>query len=497
MTTDLRATMVRGISWTGLAQVFGYVVSLAAIGVSARYLEAQAFGVEAAAAVVVGVWTIAADLGLGRALVQRREVKATHLAGAFWVGSAGSLICAGLLWCTARFWSGLFFGDPGQMTAVLPTMGWGLVFAGFGAVPRAQMERAFRFGALAWVNLCATLFWGVALVALAVAGQGVWSLIWAYVARCAVLGLGPWVLSPVWVFRRFGPRDVRVLLGFGTKWVGSHLVGYFQQNLDYFLIGRLLGQEALGIYSLAYRVIAFPQTRLTQVISKVTFPAFSSLQDDPSRLGRAYLNTVRYVSLLVFPLMAAFALAADPGVSLLMGQEWALVAPILVLLCPAGAARAVAAAVGLIFFSTGRSGLALMWNVGGALFMLLVVRLGVAGGVEGVALAVSAGAVVLTLVSQGIANRLVDLRFGDYVRSLLPAAACGASVLLFGGMAKWLASGHAGDLLLVVLSVAAGAAACLLSLFLVTPGVAREAIGLLGLLWSRQDTPPGETTSDG
>ncbi len=221
MSAGLREAMVRGISWTGLAQVFGYVASLVAIGTSARYIGAQAFGIEAAAAAVVGIWTIAADLGSGRALVQRREVGAAHLAGAFWMGLAGSLLCATVLWSTARFWSGLFFSDPGQMATVLPTMGWGLICAGFGAVPRAQMERAFRFGALAWVNLCATLFWGVTLVVLAVSGYGVWSLIWGYVARCAVVGLGPWILSPVWIFRRFGLNDVRTLFGFGSKWVGS------------------------------------------------------------------------------------------------------------------------------------------------------------------------------------------------------------------------------------------------------------------------------------
>ncbi|MDP6776796.1 MAG: lipopolysaccharide biosynthesis protein [Candidatus Latescibacteria bacterium] len=497
MSTGLRAAMVRGVSWTGLAQVFGYAASLVAIGASARYLEARAFGIEAAAAVVVGVWTIAADLGLGRALVQRRDVVASHLTGAFWVGLAGSLLCAALLWGTARFWSGLFFGDPGQMAAVLPTMGLGLVFAGFGAVPRAQMERAYRFGALAWVSLCATVCWGVTLVVLAIAGEGVWSLIWGYVARCAVLGLGPWVLNPVWVFTRFGPRDVGPLLGFGSKWVGSHLVGYFQQNLDYFLIGRFLGSGALGYYALAYRVIALPQTRLTQVISRVTFPAFSSLQNDLPRLGRAYLSTVRFVSLLVFPMMAVFALAADPGIPLLMGPEKALVAPLLVLLCPAGAARAVAAAVGLIFFSTGRPGLALMWNVGGALFMLLAVRLGVGWGVEGAAVAVSAGAVLLTLVSQSIANRLVDLRIIDYVRSLLPAAACGASVLVVGGAAKWLAFGRVDDLVLLGLCALAGCVGCVLSLLLLTPEVTREGTGMVRLLWSRDTAQNGEADAHG
>ena len=85
----------------------------------------------------------------------------------------------------ARFWSGLFFGDPGQMAAVLPTMGLGLVFAGLGAVPRALMERAFRFGALAWVNLFAlTLPWAEFFCAvLLLSGQ------WVRTSSLMVFGL--------------------------------------------------------------------------------------------------------------------------------------------------------------------------------------------------------------------------------------------------------------------------------------------------------------------
>ena len=71
MKGGLRLATVRGISWTGLAQGAGYLVTVGTLGLAARYLRPRDFGAEAAVAAVVGVWVIAADLGLGRALVQR------------------------------------------------------------------------------------------------------------------------------------------------------------------------------------------------------------------------------------------------------------------------------------------------------------------------------------------------------------------------------------------------------------------------------------------
>ncbi|MDA0746820.1 MAG: oligosaccharide flippase family protein, partial [bacterium] len=294
MSEGLRKTTVRGASWTGLAQAAGYVVTLGSLGLATRYLETSAFGVEAAVLTVIGMGTILADLGTGRALVQRPDLRDAHLVAAFWIGLFSSSILALLVWQTAGFWERLF--AVSGMAAVLPVFASGLVFTGLGVAPRAHMERVLRFGHLATIDVVGSFLAGVILVVFSARGMGLWSLAWAYAVRCGVQGMGPWLFCPVVPWNSFGFREVKDLVGFGGKWAGSHLVGFAQQNLDYFLVGRFLGSEALGYYWLAYRLIAFPQTRLMQVVSKVTFPAFSAIQADLPRMRRAYLDTVTYVA---------------------------------------------------------------------------------------------------------------------------------------------------------------------------------------------------------
>ncbi|MDE2888009.1 MAG: lipopolysaccharide biosynthesis protein [Gemmatimonadota bacterium] len=481
--TDLRRTAVRGFSWTGLAQGSGYLIQVGALGLVVRHLSepSRAFGTEVAAATLVGVGILASEMGLGRALIQKRDAYEAHLAAAFWMGLAISCTLAALLYLTARFWGGLFFDDP-QVSAVLPAMAWVLVFAGIGTVPRAQLERNFRFGQLAILDVCAAVSSGITMVSLALCGFEVWSLVWAFVVRHAVLGLGPWIFCPFNPVRSFKAVDARVLVGFGGKWTGSRLVGYVQQNLDYLLIGRFLGIEALGYYGLAYRLIAFPQTRVVQAVAKVTFPAFSALQDDVVRLGRAYLSTVKYIAILVFPIMAGFFLLAHPGLVLLFEPEMAPAAVVLQLLSPAGALRSVASPAGLVFSALGRTGLALIWNIAGAVFMLAALWFGISGGITGTALAVSLGVLVLTVGSQGIVNRLARISFGEYLRALYPGAV--GSVLMTGVVAgyKWLVTGVLPDTTLVASCVVAGALAYPLALRFFSAGTAAEALRLAGLI---------------
>ena len=109
--TDLRRTTVRGFSWTGMAQGAGYLIQVGALGLVVRHLSepSRAFGTEVAAATIVGLGILASEMGLGRALIQKRDAREAHLAAAFWMGLFISCSLAALLYLTARLWGGLFF----------------------------------------------------------------------------------------------------------------------------------------------------------------------------------------------------------------------------------------------------------------------------------------------------------------------------------------------------------------------------------------------------
>jgi len=475
MPDDLGVKTVRGVSWVGLSQGAVYLIHLACLGLSARYLGGAEFGVEAAAVTIVGVLGIVAHLGLGQALVQRRGLLAQHLSAGFWLGVAAAGLSLGLLIAAAPVWGRLFFSDPGRVTAILRPMGWVLVCTGVGVVPRSQMERAFRFRELALVELCAAGLAGGTLVFLASKGLGLWALVWYHLVRNTVSAGVPWVLRPIRVSVPFALSHVKELLGFGGSWMGAQLISFFQHNLDYVFVGRRLGEGPLGYYALAYRLIAFPQTRILQAVSRATFPAFSVLQTDRERLGRAYLTTLRYVALVVFPVMTGFVLLADPGVVLLYGAEKLPAVRLLQIMSPGGAARAVGAAVGLVWLGLGRTGVTLAWSSGAGVAVLGAVWAGVAWGAEGVALAVSASSVLLTLVSQGITNRMVRLRFAETFAALAPALACS---LAFGATVwtlRYAAAGTVSGLPLVLACAALGGLAAILAVYLGAQGTWQEA----------------------
>ena len=412
----------------------GYLLNLAALGVATRFVEIGAFGVEAAAVTIVGAAGLVADAGVGRAIVQRAGLRAGHITAAMTVSLVGAVLVPSLLWQTSDWW-GRIFADP-RVAEVLPVMCVGLGFASVGAVPRGLMERKFGFGRLSIIDFAATVASSLTLSLLAIGGHGLWSLVWAYVARSAILGLGPMLLCGGLQPCRFSVEQAGDLVRFGWKWSGAQLLSYGQQNLDYLVLARFLGSTSLGYYTLAYRLIAFPQVRISQVVSRVTFSAFAAIQADLPRLRAAYFQTVSVIALLAFPLMAGIGLLADPGVLLLYGEDKAPTVLAVQILAVSGAARSVGSPAGLVYLALGRTGLALAWTFVAGVVVLAGILVGVAHGLPGVALAVSLTGVGLTVASQFVVNRLVRSDFRDLWGSLRAALlgvaiSAGFTVLVF------------------------------------------------------------------
>jgi PST family polysaccharide transporter len=213
------------------------------------------------------------------------------------------------------------------------------------------------------------------------------------------------------------------------------MLAYFNQNIDYLVIGRLLGPAALGVYSLAYKLVTWPVLKISHVTLRVAFPAFSRLQHDDEAMRRSYLRLIAVLALVVFPLLVGLAVLGPEAIPLIFGAKWqAAVAPTQIL-CLAGMIKAVNCSVGSIFMSRGRPDLELKTNLLGTLLLGGFVLGGVRWGVPGVAAAVLFAGLIGFPIQQTVANRLIRLRWASYLDAIRVAlVACSA---LLAALAAW------------------------------------------------------------
>jgi O-antigen/teichoic acid export membrane protein len=173
----------------------------------------------------------------------------------------------------------------------------------------------------------------------------------------------------------------------------------------------------------------FPLTQISSIITRVTFPTFSTIQDDNARLRAGYLKAIKYTSLITFPMLAELAVIAPEFIPIVIGEKWMPMVLPLQILCIAGVLKSVGTHVGTILLSKGRSDIQFKWNIFAAIVLPIAILVGVQQGITGVATAITVVGSFLFLIIQKIANRLIDLSFHDFFKALYPAAA-GSTILI-------------------------------------------------------------------
>jgi len=153
---------------------------------------------------------------------------------------------------------------------------------------------------------------------------------------------------------RLDRQQFKELFGFG-KWIlGSSILGFLLNQGDDIFLGKVLGVTALGLYQMAYRISNLPATEITHVISRVTFPAYSKLQDRLPQLRQAYLQTLQVVAFFSFPIAGGIAFLAPDFTRLFLGEKWMPMVPAMQILVVWGLIRSISATTGPLFQAVGQ-----------------------------------------------------------------------------------------------------------------------------------------------
>jgi len=430
---SLARKTLRGVLWTGMAKFSMQGVLMVVTMILARLLSKDDFGLIGMAALITVALSLINDRGLGTAVVQRTEITPGHLSSLFW---------GGLLFGASLFAMSLAAAAPISRFYVNPRLEWVIIIfafdfivGAFGIVQKSLLTREMDFKKLSIIETASVLASGVISVAIALARGGVWSLVAQTLARDVINVILVWIYCPWRPRRHFSWKEFRELFGFSANVLGNDVAFYLMTNTDVTIIGKLLGSAALGSYSLALNLVKLPTTRLSGVVSKVMFPAFSAVQNDLATFKRAFAKTMSYIALLTFPLLAFVGLFARECVLVFFGAKWLDMVVPLMLLVPMAMLKSVGTIRGSVLMARGKPYIELWWNISYLLPLAGAVYWGTHYGLAGAAVGFSLFYLVTFPIIQTITNRQVGMSAGEFIRALWPASsACGLMALAALGL---------------------------------------------------------------
>jgi lipopolysaccharide exporter len=143
---------------------------------------------------------------------------------------------------------------------------------------------------------------------------------------------------------RFRPRftvdrtAVRTLLSFGLAVVGVQALSVLSSNADYLAVGRILGPEDLGQYTIAYRLPELLIDNVYWIFSSVALPWYSRARTrSADSFKDTMLRALTMLTLFGFPMGTALALVARDAVPVLFSEQWRpAIGPMILLALSAG-----------------------------------------------------------------------------------------------------------------------------------------------------------------
>jgi O-antigen/teichoic acid export membrane protein len=264
---------------------------------------------------------ILADMGLSTAIIQAPEIDSRKLRQIFGVALLMSL-GASLLALAGSGAITRFYHEP-RLAPIISMLAIQFVLNGLMAVPRGLAQRSLDFKRFSLVQLVAPALGALVTLGMAASGRGVWSLVTGNLVNLTVQVLAA---NALWPFRHwplFSIDSARQMISFGASVSGVGVLGLLWTSSDVWIAGKLLGKELLGAYSVGMQIASMPVFRFGQIVTQVAFPAFSRLQGDPEARQRNLVQSMRILSMAIFPVCWGLSAVAPELILFVLGERWA------------------------------------------------------------------------------------------------------------------------------------------------------------------------------
>jgi O-antigen/teichoic acid export membrane protein len=417
---SLSTKVVKGGLWVFALRIINRGLGFVRTIILARLLAPEDFGLLGIGMLAILTLETFSQTGFQAALIQKKENIESYLDTAWTI----SAVRGALLFTVLFFASPLiatFFNSP-EATLVIRVIAITTLLSGFKNIGIVFFQKELEFNKEFSYEFSATLVDLTLSISLAYMLKNVWALVWGGLAANLVRVFMSYILHPYRPRVVISREQFRDLFGFGRWVLGSSILMFLITKGDDILVGKMLGVTALGLYQMAYLISNLPATEITHIISQVTFPAYSKLQDDLLTLRDAYFRVLQLTSFLAIPATGLILVFASDFTQIFLGKKWIPMVPVLQVLAFWGMVRSIGATTGPVFQATGKPKiLTQLQLIALILLSILIFPFTMKWGILGASLAVVISTIIPNIAATYIMTRIIKSKYRDFLRELFPS----------------------------------------------------------------------------
>lgn len=410
-----------------------------------RLLSPVDYGLMGLAAILLGFFRLFNELGAIPALIQRQQIDESLIRKIFGLVLVTNAVLYLAAFAGAPYFAALF--GEAHLVTVIRVLALNLIIGALSAVPSVLLQRDLKFKSISLIEFAATLIGAVTMLLFACEGRGVWSLVFGSVAKEACNAVGLLAVTRFRIAPLFNFTGLRSVLAFGMKISGARIVWYCNSSFDGLLIGKILGERSLGLYTVANTLASLPVAKVLGLSNQIAFAAYSRLQDDRVRVRKYFLEGACIAAFIFFPLCWGMSAEADDFVDVILGPTWQDAAMVLQIIALGVPYRALGLFMQPLVDGLGQPGIGLKNTLTTSLIVPVAAVAGLHWGLIGLCVASLAAVMLAVTINLRRNLALLDIGYGKLLSAFFPsmlaaalmyAAVLGAKATLANGMpALW------------------------------------------------------------
>lgn len=312
--SSVKALVIRQIIIQGVSIISGIIL--------ARILSPASFGIFVIATFIVNFLSLFGDVGIGAAIVQRKEEPTKNeLNSIFLFQNLLVIIIVAIMFFLLPFVVIFYPKITSDQVLFIRILLFSLIFYSMRTVPAMLLERKLMFDKIAIVEVVESIVFNLVAVILAFLKLDFWSFAVAIFCRGAAGILVLFLLTNWRPYFYFKLHEIKGFIKFGLYYQSNILLSALNQAVLPGYIGMTMGSNAVGYINWAQNIGLKPQ-QLINLLTRISFPAYSRIQDDLGIFKRGIERTTKYISWFCFPFVAIIGTLAKPITVLVYTEKW-------------------------------------------------------------------------------------------------------------------------------------------------------------------------------
>ncbi|MEO5990758.1 MAG: lipopolysaccharide biosynthesis protein, partial [Ferruginibacter sp.] len=290
----------------------------------------------------------------------------------------------------------------------------------FSYVQEAFLTKNLRFKSLMLVHIPSNIIGGIASIVMAMVGFGVWSIVGMQLTSRFAYAVQIWFYSKWRPLLSFNKTKAKGLFFFGYKLMLSDIFNALYNNIFVVIIGKFFPINIVGYYQTAYTMVDAPSSTITGVLQNVTFPIFSSIQDDLAKLKAGYKRIMRLAFFIIAPVFIFAGVLAIPLFRFFFTQKWLPAVPYFQWLCIGGIFGPLIIYNLNIVNVIGRSDLFLKLEVTRKIISIIAIVIVIPYGITALLLSQALTTLFTYFLFSYVAGRFINYNFVEQLKDIFP-----------------------------------------------------------------------------